>query len=131
MTEILDLSRTYLHLNESGAEQLPVDDQFWERVISGALPLPGWLVAVFEFPEADDGEQGDSEMHPLGDEVHLCLSGAMSAVLEYDTGTKVIDFAAGEACQVPRGTWHRLVARQPSRIVSFTFGTGTEHRAAG
>jgi hypothetical protein len=40
----------------------------------------------------------------------------------------VIEFAAGQACLIPRGTWHRLVQRQPSRIVSLTFGEGTEHR---
>lgn len=87
---------------------------------------PGGLVAGFEF--APDAAPGHSEMHPRGDEVHVCVSGAMTAVLEHADGEQRIDFDAGQTCMIPRGTWHRLVARQPSRVVSLTFGEGTEHR---
>lgn len=128
----LDLTRTYLHLDHGRAEAMTVDETFWDRVISGALPLPGWLVAMFEFPGAGEGDTaGDSEMHPNGDELHVCVSGSMSAVLEHDGGTQVVDFPAGQSCLIPRGVWHRLVAKEPSRILSLTFGEGTEHRSAG
>jgi hypothetical protein len=58
----------------------------------------------------------------------VCVSGAMRAVLEHDAGPEVIDFVAGETCLIRRGVWHRLEAREPSRIVSMTFGEGTRHR---
>ncbi|MQA11123.1 MAG: cupin domain-containing protein [Pseudonocardiaceae bacterium] len=126
----MNLTGTYLHLHQGRAEAMKVDQDFWPRVMSGALPLPGWLVAMFEFPSAGQpSEPGPSERHPSGDEVHLCVSGAMSAVLEHPSGDEVIDFSAGECCVIPRGTWHRLVAREPSRIVAVTFGEGTEHRS--
>lgn len=128
MNPVLNLTTTYLHLQEGRAEPMPVDAAFWDEVISGARPLPGWLVASFEFPEAS-GDGGHSECHPNGDEFHVCVAGAMSAVLEHPEGDEVVDFAEGQTCLVPRGTWHRLVARKPSRIVSLTFGEGTEHRA--
>jgi mannose-6-phosphate isomerase-like protein (cupin superfamily) len=130
MDTVLDLSETFLHLERGRAEAMPVDERFWERVISGQKPLPGWLVASFEFPCATEDGEGHSERHPSGDEIHVCVSGAMAAVLEHDDGEEVIEFSHGQTCLIPRGTWHRLVARQPSRIVSLTFGEGTEHRPA-
>jgi mannose-6-phosphate isomerase-like protein (cupin superfamily) len=131
METTLDLSETYLHLERGRAEAMPVDERFWERVISGQQPLPGWLVASFEFPSAIcAGGAGHSERHPNGDEIHVCVSGAMAAVLEHDKSDEVIEFAAGQTCLIPRGTWHHLVPRKPSRIVSLTFGEGTEHRPA-
>lgn len=128
MNETMDLRRTYLHLHGGRAEPMTVDESFWPDVISGARPLPGWLVAMFEFSPADEG--GHSEVHPNGDELHVCLSGSMRAVLEHDDGDKVVDFTVGETCLIPRGSWHRLVAKEPSRVVSLTFGEGSEHRPA-
>jgi hypothetical protein len=32
---------------------------------------------------------------------------------------------------VPRGVWHRVETRAPSRGVAFTAGRGTRHRAIG
>ncbi|MGH3504384.1 MAG: hypothetical protein ACRDQA_26310, partial [Nocardioidaceae bacterium] len=70
MSTVLNLDQTYLHLESGRAEALTVDDDFWERVISGALPLRGWLVAVFEFAAASPpSDGGSSEVHPNGDEV--------------------------------------------------------------
>lgn len=131
MDTAFDLAKTYLHLHDGRAERMEADETFWERVISGARPLPGWLVACFEFPTATDATAGGhSEVHPNGDEIHTCVDGAMTAVLEHPEGYETIDFDAGQSCLVPSGVWHRLVARKPSRIVSLTFGEGTEHRPA-
>lgn len=128
MATVMDLTRTYLHLNHGRADELVGGDSFWARVSGGELPLPGWLVASFEFDPADGVAGGSSEMHPNGDELHVCVSGAMRAVLEHDGAPEVIDFGAGETCLIRRGTWHRLEAREPSRIVSLTFGEGTQQR---
>jgi mannose-6-phosphate isomerase-like protein (cupin superfamily) len=131
MATPMDLRTTYLHLHQGRAEELAGGDSFWVRVSSGELPLPGWLVASFVFDPADGVAGGSSEMHPNGDELHVCVSGAMRAVLERAGAQEVVDFAAGETCLIRRGTWHRLEAREPSRIVSLTFGEGTVHRPAG
>jgi mannose-6-phosphate isomerase-like protein (cupin superfamily) len=131
MNTSFTLTSTFLHLDGGAAERMVVDETFWPRVMSGARPLPGWLVTSFEFAAADsDAASQHSEVHPQGDEIHICVDGAMTAILERPEGNERIDFGIGEACLVPAGVWHRLVARKPSRIVSLTFGEGTEHRAS-
>lgn len=130
-TSTFDPTRTYLHLDGGQAEQMDVDDSFWPRVASGGRPLPGWLVAMFEWSAATDGAAGGhSELHPSGDEVHVCVSGAMSAFLEHEDGDEILDFTAGQACVIPSGVWHRLEAKEPSRVISLTFGEGSQHRPA-
>jgi mannose-6-phosphate isomerase-like protein (cupin superfamily) len=132
MVDTFSLTSTYVHLDGGTAERIPVDETFWPRVISGERPLPGWLVASFEFADTDpDAPTSHSEVHPRGDEIHICLEGAMTAILEHAEGLEKIDFTVGESCLVPAGTWHRLIAREPSRIVSLTYGDGSQHRAAG
>jgi hypothetical protein len=37
----------------------------------------------------------------------------------------------GSMANVPRGVWHRIEARTPSRGVAFTAGRGTQHRPVG
>lgn len=130
MSNSFTLTDTYLHLDGGRAERMAIDDTFWPRVMSGERPLPGWLVASFTFDEVEDEAAGTSEMHPRGDEIHVCVDGAMTAILEYPDRVERIDFEVGRSCLVPAGVWHRLVARRPSRIVSLTFGEGTAHRAA-
>ncbi|MBV8951615.1 MAG: cupin domain-containing protein [Actinobacteria bacterium] len=121
----VDPDTTYLHLTGGHAETLPVDERFWPSVMSGELRLDGWLVGSFAW---QPGAEGHSEVHPGGDEVHLCQSGAMSAVLEHPDGEEIVDFDGGELFVIPAGVWHRLEARRPSRVFTMTFGEGTEHR---
>jgi mannose-6-phosphate isomerase-like protein (cupin superfamily) len=129
MADSFTLTSTYVHLHRGHAERMTVDEAFWPGVISGARPLPGWLVASFEYAATDsDAASGHSEVHPHGDEIHVCVDGAMTAILEHPDGAEQVDFEVGETCLVPAGVWHRLVARKPSRIVSLTFGEGTQHR---
>jgi mannose-6-phosphate isomerase-like protein (cupin superfamily) len=131
MAKAFTLTSTYLHLHGGEAERMIVDEAFWPRVISGERPLPGWLVAGFEFAATDgDAASGHSEVHPNGDEIHICVDGAMTAIFEHPEGQERIDFGAGESCLVPAGVWHRLVGRVPSRVVSLTFGEGSQHRPA-
>ena len=78
-----------------------------------------------------EGAAGHSEVHPRGDEIHLCISGAMTAVLEHDGGRESrVDFGAGQVCVIPAGRWHRLEASLDSQLLSITFGEGSEHRPA-
>lgn len=130
-TQPFDPSTTFIHLYGGRAEVMPVDDDFWPAVMSGQRPLPGWLVTASAWA-ADPGVAagGHSEVHPHGDEVHLCITGAMTAVLEGDGGELRVDFEPGQVCVIPAGVWHRLEAFLDSRVLSLTFGEGSEHRPA-
>lgn len=76
------------------------------------------------------------EMHPDGDEFLHVVSGTMELILDDgDLGTigdeTVIVLRAGDACVVPRGAWHRLVAVEPSYLVHVTPGPHGEARPRG
>lgn len=68
------------------------------------------------------------EMHPDGDELLYLLSGRVTAVLEEDGEERVTELEPGQAFVVPRGTWHRVLIREPSQILFVTPGPGGEHR---
>jgi mannose-6-phosphate isomerase-like protein (cupin superfamily) len=68
------------------------------------------------------------EMHPDGDELLLLLSGAALVELEEETGTRRVALAPGQALVVPKGVWHRVRLREPSRLLHVTPGPGGEHR---
>jgi mannose-6-phosphate isomerase-like protein (cupin superfamily) len=122
----IDPTTTYFHLDGGHAEAMPVDERFWPAVLSGERRLDGWLMGSYDHDPDMPGTH--SEVHPEGDELHLCQAGSMSAVLEYDDGEELVNFAAGEVCLIPAGTWHRLEAKAPSRVLTITFGQGSQHR---
>jgi mannose-6-phosphate isomerase-like protein (cupin superfamily) len=67
------------------------------------------------------------EMHPDGDEFLHVVSGAMQLIIDdgdaQAIGTEtVVLLNTGDACVVPRGVWHRLVATQQSYLVHVTPG---------
>jgi mannose-6-phosphate isomerase-like protein (cupin superfamily) len=126
----------YVEGTEARRVEVPVPE-FWDQVMSGAATDPfvahlvvadGWLVTQYDVDGAGDHE----EMHPEGDELHYLVSGDLDFVLSHDDGTEtVISMEPGTMCNVPRGVWHRIAARAPSRGVAFTAGRGTQHRPAG
>ena len=71
------------------------------------------------------------EMHPAGDELLYLLTGALDVVLEEATGTRTFRLDGGQACVVPRGTWHRLIVDRPSDLLFVTPAHGTRHRPVG
>ena len=73
-------------------------------------------------------------MHPDGDELLFVLSGRIDVILE-DGGDRehvgaerVEEVHAGQAIVVPKGVWHRVDVREPSRMVHITPGPGDGHR---
>ena len=126
----LDLSTTYLRLKRDlSAEPLPVDAEFWPRLMAGALgDFQGeYLVACHDF----DATWPSWEMHPAGDEVVVLLSGAAVFVLETAEGSPEIRLDHAGACAlVPRGVWHTARIDTPSRLLFITPGEGTRHRPA-
>lgn len=129
-----DLSGTYVHL-EDGGVALPVEvtETFWQELMTGEARSDGvariaagdgWLVTANRF----ERDTPMWEMHPEGDELLLMLSGALDVVFDGADGERAVELRAGSACRVPRGTWHRLVVREPGLMLGVTRGKGTQHR---
>ena len=132
--EAFDLSGTFVHL-EDGGEALPVEvtESFWQELTTGEAQSDGvariaagggWLVTSNRF----ERDTPTWEIHPEGDELLVMLSGALDVVFDGEGGARTIALDAGEACRVPRGTWHRLVVREPGVMLGVTRGKGTQVR---
>ncbi|MFM2409947.1 MAG: hypothetical protein RL481_775 [Pseudomonadota bacterium] len=68
-------------------------------------------------------------MHPLGDEVVLCLSGKMTLHLEMaDSSTGKIAMGAGGYVINPPGCWHTADVEDEATALFITACWGTEHR---
>ncbi len=74
------------------------------------------------------------ELHPDGDELLFVISGRIDVILEdggdeHTVGAERIEAVhAGQAIVVPKGVWHRVEIREPSRMVHITPGPGGGHR---
>ncbi len=85
----------------------------------------GRLVSMHTF----DGSWDSWEVHPLGEEVVLCLEGAMTLHQEHADGTTTtVTIAAGEYVINPAGTWHTADIDGSAKALFITAGLGTEHR---
>jgi mannose-6-phosphate isomerase-like protein (cupin superfamily) len=85
----------------------------------------GRLVSMHSFTESWDSW----EMHPLGDEVVLCLSGQMRLHQEFADGTTAnVTIGAGEYAINPPGCWHTADVDGVATALFITAGMGTEHR---
>jgi hypothetical protein len=69
------------------------------------------------------------EMHPAGEEVVICIGGAMALILEHPDGSEErIALAAGDYAINPRGTWHTADITEMACAIFITAGEGTQHR---
>ena len=80
-------------------------------------------VAVMERPAPHAGER-----HMDGDELLHVVAGHATLLLERPEGEERIELAAGAACVVPRGLWHRVVPRGEVRLLYATPGPNNERR---
>jgi len=72
------------------------------------------------------------EMHPVGDEVVLCTSGAMTLLQEMPGGTiKTVKIEAGEYAINEAGVWHTADVSRVTTAMFITAGKGTQHRQRG
>lgn len=86
----------------------------------------GRLVTMYRFSENWDSW----EMHPLGDEVVVCLSGQMTLHQEHaDGSTASTTIGAGEYAINPPGCWHTADIEGEATALFITAGLGTEHRS--
>jgi quercetin dioxygenase-like cupin family protein len=85
----------------------------------------GRLVSLYTFVEPWDSW----EMHPAGDEVVVCTSGAITLHQEHADGSRDrLEIQAGEYAINPRGTWHTADVTGEATALFITAGIGTEHR---
>lgn len=85
----------------------------------------GRLVSMYDFAESWDSW----EMHPAGDELVVCLSGAMTLHQELaDGSTRTVTIGPGEYAINPPGTWHTADVEGPATALFITAGKGTRHR---
>jgi mannose-6-phosphate isomerase-like protein (cupin superfamily) len=70
----------------------------------------------------------NGEMHPDGDELLYLIDGAVDVLLEEPNGEHVVSLGPGQALVVPKGTWHKVMLREPSRLIHLTPGPGGDHR---
>ena len=124
--DVFDPAATYLYLADGGAvERLDLDDSFWEDLTSGKLDLDqGRLVMATEMTR----HMEHWEMHPDGEEVLLCMSGAFDVIIEGDLGEPARLDATHPATIIPRGVWHRINVVEDGRLMFITYGRGTEHK---
>ena len=117
--EPIDLSRIALGLDRSGtARPLPSS--------GGAPPtIDGWTMGAAMMSH-DAPHRG--EMHPDGDELLYLVSGRVDVVLEDDGREARVGLEPGQAFVVPRGVWHRVTLREPSRVLYLTPGPRTQYR---
>ena len=122
----LDLFSTFVQLHADGrARSLPVTADFWRKlVISDEERLIGAKHAL----TPSDFHADQCEMHPRADEFLFLVKGEIDVVFEEADGDTVRTLRGGDACIVPRGTWHRLVLREPSDLLFVTPPSGTQLR---
>ncbi len=85
----------------------------------------GRLVSVFTFTQSWDSW----EMHPQGDEVVMCLAGALVMHQETPTGVRTrLVLKAGEYAINAPGVWHTVDVEDTATALFITAGLGTQHR---
>src|SRR5215469_2964601 len=70
----------------------------------------------------------DGEMHPDGDELLFVISGRIDVFLEEEGSETTVEVTEGQSLVIPKGTWHRVVPRDPTRLLHITPGPGAQWR---
>jgi len=85
----------------------------------------GRLVTMHSFSQ----DWNSWEMHPEGEEVVVCLDGAITLIQEDAQGAqRKIRLGAGDYAINPRGVWHTANVAQSARALFITAGWGTQVR---
>ena len=108
---------------QGGSTLLPVGHDFWQTIADNP-GARGTLVSAYTF----DADWTSWERHPKGDEIVVCIAGAMTMILDTPDGEERIALAPGEALIVPRNTWHTADVPERSRGLFITFGEGTRNK---
>jgi uncharacterized cupin superfamily protein len=68
------------------------------------------------------------EMHPVGDELVVCVAGNIELIQEVDGVMRRVALGAGEAVVNPPGVWHTADVAEEATALFITAGAGTEVR---
>lgn len=118
----LGLGATALPLPEFTGEMQWYADYSAAHASDGA---EGRLVSYFRFTE----DWASWEMHPAGDEVVLCLNGAMTIHQDHADGrTETVLLGPGDYAINPAGTWHTADIAGEATALFITAGEGTQHK---
>lgn len=124
------LADSFIHLG-LGAKAVPqpaFDGLEWYEGYGqrhGSDGREGRLVSEYAFTENWDSW----EMHPAGDEVVICVSGAIVLHQEFPDGRcDTLRITAGEYAINPPGVWHTADVEGEARAIFITAGEGTQHR---
>ena len=130
MADPFDLKRFPVHLG-LGAKvaRLPEFDGTMEWYMRygqdhAADGVEGRLVAMHTFTE----DWPTWEVHPKGEELVICVEGAMTLHQQVDGETVSVEIGAGEAIVNPVGIWHTADVPERATAVFVTAGEGTENK---
>ena len=98
-------------------------EAYGQRVAADGVE--GRLVALHDFT----GNWESWEVHPLGDEVVICVSGEMTLIQELQDGTLHSEtIRAGKCIINPAGVWHTANIPHAASALFITAGEGTHNR---
>ena len=119
----IDLTDTYLHLERGpGVGVIDVDENFWATIDERTDLDDGRLVMAMPMT----ADWSNWEMHPEGDEVIVVTDGVVRVHTE---SNEPVIVRAPELVVMPAGTWHTMDVIEPARVLTITWGAGTQHRA--
>jgi mannose-6-phosphate isomerase-like protein (cupin superfamily) len=117
-TTRLDLARQNVGVLRDGAIALLASTRPPPRVDGLTLGI-----AVMDRPPPHAGER-----HLDGDELLYLVAGSATVAIERDEGEERVALAAGDACIVPRGLWHRVLFDRRVTLLYATPGPNNERR---
>jgi quercetin dioxygenase-like cupin family protein len=68
------------------------------------------------------------ERHPDGDELLYLVKGVVEVEVEHEDEVRTARLSPGDAFVVPQGLWHRVIVREPCRLLFFTPGRSEVRR---
>ncbi len=83
--------------------------------------LQSWLISSYRLTES----WANWEVHPEGDEIVHCRSGAAELVFEAAGGPDTVTMTPGATVVIPQGTWHTVKVPEEAELLHITNGRGT------
>ena len=122
--ETFPLCATAIHVAPDGSTSVLRGDGLKPRL----QQLPGGLLlGAFQIARDTDAHPDTWEMHPMGDEILVMLTGALDLEYADDLRRGTCSLGTGQGVVMPKGVWHRLELREPGLLLTLTPLQGTRH----
>jgi hypothetical protein len=115
-SEPFSCDTSLLHLDDDGTMAFHPKPSRMEHPLAAPWSDRGHLVSVCSY----DRTWPYCERHPSGDELAVVLDGHVELELVDGEAEHVVPVAAGQACVIPRGSWHRALMHAPSTMLFVT-----------